>query len=103
MWINHQRIGIKDIPSHGLVIRHALNSRVLLAHAFDISVSSSCIGNVLLKAHSGMLLLPGLIYNACWLELASILMLENVNRLQYFETYLHLIITMLTNLNSPAL
>ena len=34
-------------------------------------------------------MLPGLIYNTCQLELASILMLENVNKLQHFEDCLH--------------
>ena len=35
-------------------------------------------------------MLPGLIYNACQLELVIILMLENVNKLQsYFEACLH--------------
>ena len=47
---------------------------------------------------NGMLLSPylcmyiaGLIYNACQLELASILMLENVNKLQNVEACLHFI------------
>ena len=48
-------------------------------------------GNVLPKSPIWMLLsswscmLPGLIYNACQLELAGIFMLENVNKLQHFE------------------
>ena len=34
-------------------------------------------------------MLPGLIYNACQFELASILMLENVNNRQHFKACLH--------------
>ena len=34
-------------------------------------------------------MLPGLMWNACQLELAGILTLENVNKLQHFEAYLH--------------
>ena len=38
-------------------------------------------------------MLPGLIYNACRFELASILMLENVNKHQHFEACLRFLAT----------
>ena len=37
-------------------------------------------------------MLPGLIYNACQFELAGILVLENVNKHQYFEACLHFLV-----------
>ena len=37
----------------------------------------------------GLFMVPGLICNACRLELADIFMLENVNKVQYLEVYLN--------------
>ena len=36
-------------------------------------------------------MLPGLVYNVCHIELASIVMLANVNKHQHFETCLHFV------------
>ena len=67
-------------------------------------------GSFLPKASTAMLLLSrrrmltGLIYNACQVEFAGILTLENVNRLQRSEACLHFCASkMLANSNSPAL